>query len=302
MRKKLAVGGMGAIYRSEIQGGYGFKKTVAVKMIKKERLLTEHSRVLFVNEANIVSGLEHQNIVQVHYLAEANGLIMIVMEYVHGVSLSQVIKRLRFLDKQFDPEMAALIASRVCRGLQYAHTKCNKKGRPLGIVHRDVSPGNILIDLEGAVKLTDFGIAKALNSEAVSECEVLMGKYPYMSYEHISCTGTDARADIYSLGLVLHEMLTGKIVFKAKTKEEQIEKLNTGRIASPKEIRSDLPEPLCAIIKNAIYKDRDLRYKTAQDFSTALEHFMYHDHFGPTTEKLGEYIRSLFPDVEQEEY
>ena len=214
--RKIATGGMGNIYLAEQLGAHGFSKTVAIKTIRTSLLSDQETLDMFIGEAKLVANLIHANIVQVYQFEKVDKFYYLIMEYAEGVNIEHLIKRNNFMKKHIPFDMGAYILSQVCRGLDYAHRKRDRTGERLKVVHRDISPSNIIVTNGGIVKLTDFGIAKALITKIPDERLVIMGKYPYMSPEQAQFEGTDARSDIFSLGLVAYELLTGKIVFRCQ--------------------------------------------------------------------------------------
>lgn len=294
--KKLAEGGMGAVYLAEQYGAEGFSKTVALKVIRRELLEDDESVKMFLDEAKLVADLIHPNIVQVYHLAEYKGRYFVVMEYVHSITSREFNMRHVEKGRQIPIDLAAFIVSRVCRGLYYAHRKTDRKGRHLGIVHRDVTPTNVLIDFRGNVKLSDFGIAKALTMRIPDEKKIIMGKLPYLSPEQARGQGTDHRSDIYSLGLCLHELLTGVPVFMPRDRSELMALQELG-VPSVRDDRPTVPQELDEIIQRATaYRVKD-RLKDANEFLVVLETYMYRDRYGPTNEKLAEYTRQQFPEI-----
>ncbi|MCD8483800.1 MAG: serine/threonine protein kinase [Verrucomicrobia bacterium] len=213
----LAEGGMGIVYEAEQRGYAGFHKRVAVKVIRDRYSAHEAFRGNFVGEACLVATMRQANIVQILQLGELNGRLFMVMELVEGVTLEEFILQHRALGIQIPVELAAFIVSRVCRGLAYVHGKKGEDGLPLAVVHRDVNPRNILLSHEGEVKLTDFGIAKARSWMYSEEGTVVAGKSEYLSPEQVRKEVTDARADIFSCGVVLAEMICGENPFEAET-------------------------------------------------------------------------------------
>jgi len=295
--RRIAEGGMGAVYLAEQLGAEEFTKTVAIKTINREYLSSPVARDLFIGEAKLVADLVHPNIVQVYQFESLKGSYFTVMEYVYGLNLGEFMVRHKKQRRRIDIDMAAFIISRVCRGLDYAHKKTDRQGNFLGIVHRDVSPTNVLLDFRGSVKLSDFGAAKAATLNTPDERRALIGKYSYMSPEQIFLKGTDARSDIFSLGIVLYELLTGYKVFKVDTREQMMQKLKQFRIRSVKNINPDVPDGLCAIVMKAVEKEPKKRFASAGDMLLALEHYMYHDRYGPTNEKLADYLAELCPEA-----
>ena len=298
--RKIADGGMGSVYLAEQIGATGFSKTVALKVIRKDRLSDSSTVAMFVDEAKLVADLVHQNILQVYNLAAYGGRHFIVMEFLHGVTLTDFVKRHAEMGKLCPVDYAAFIASRVCRGLAYAHDKRDRQGRHLGIVHRDVTPSNVMIDFRGFVKLTDFGIAKALETSVPDESEVIMGKLPYMSPEQARGDITGPRSDIFSLGLVLYQILTGETVYRPESRKDLLRLMSEYRIVPPKRLRSSIPDDLDKVVMGALQPDVGKRYQGAKEFVDILEHYMYHDRYGPTNEKLAEYVRSVFPESDRD--
>jgi serine/threonine protein kinase len=215
MTRKLAEGGMGVVYEALQLGAGNFKKVVAVKLIREEFSAIEEFQKNFIGEARLVADLIHTNIVQTYHLGQIGGQYFMVMEFVRGVNLEVFIEKHRALGRPIPLDLAAFIISRIARGLAYAHQKCDRDGRHLNIVHRDIGPKNVLLAFEGDVKLTDFGIAKALDLMYNEEGKVIAGKDEYLSPEQANYAVTDARADLFPLGIVLTELLLGKNLFRA---------------------------------------------------------------------------------------
>jgi serine/threonine-protein kinase len=294
MVRKLAEGGMGLVYEAVQLGAGNFRKVVAVKLIREEYSAIEDFRKNFIGEARLVADLIHTNIVQTYHLGQAGGQYFMVMEFVRGVNLEQFIERHRQLGKAVPVDLAAFIVSRIARGLTYAHMKCDREGRHLNIVHRDIGPKNVLVALEGDVKLTDFGIAKALDLMYNEEGKVIAGKDEYLSPEQASYAITDARADLFPLTIVLTELLLGRNIFRTADRAQSRRNILTAPIPTFGTLRSDIDPKLEAIIQRGLQRDRERRYQSAYDMLTDLELYLYSDRYGPTNEKLGVYIRELF--------
>ena len=298
--RKIADGGMGSVYLGEQLGEGGFAKTVALKFIKPERLVNPKHLQNFAEEAQLVADLVHTNIVQVYNLASYHDRQFIVMEYLHGKTLSAYLKHYRQKKQLPDADMCAFIISRVCRGLDYAHTKRDRTGRPLGIVHRDVTPSNVMMDFRGAVKLTDFGIAKALTTHMPDETQIIMGKLPYMSPEQAAAKGTDARSDLFSLGLILYELLTLTQVYVAHSREDLLQMMTRYKVRDPRKIVPQLPDELVDIVMRALKRTPSNRFQTAREFSDTLETYMYSKGYGPTNEKLADHLLKVWTDVDRD--
>ena len=289
----IAEGGMGIVYEAEQKGVGNFIKRVAVKLIREEYSKIEEFRSNFVGEARLVADLIHTNIVQTYHLGEISGQYFMTMEYVDGVTLEDFIQRHRETKQLIPTDLASFIVSRICRGLSHAHQHCDPSGRKLGIVHRDVNPRNIMIAREGDVKLTDFGIAKALDLMYNEEGIMVAGKDEYLSPEQARREVTDARADLFCCTILLSEMLVGENIFE--TNRERTTHKNILELSIPDftELRSEIDPRLNEILQHGFKRDRDKRYQSAQTMLTALETFLYDDGYGPTNEKLAAYMSDL---------
>jgi serine/threonine-protein kinase len=294
MVRLLAEGGMGVVYEAHQHGAGQFRKTVAVKLIREEYSAIPEFQKNFIGEARLVADLIHTNIVQTYHLGQTSGQYFMVMEYVGGQNLEQFLERHRKLGRMVPVDIAAFIVSRVARGLTYAHQKRDRQGNHLNIVHRDIGPKNILIAYEGDVKLTDFGIAKALNLMYNEEGKVIAGKDEYLSPEQASYAVTDARADLFPLGIVLTELLLGKNIFRSLDRTQSRRNILSLQIPQFSTLRPEINPKLEAIIQRALRRDRDQRYQSAAEMLHALEIYLYSDGYGPTNEKLSTYMRELF--------
>src|SRR5256712_5965866 len=218
---------MGIVYEAEQHGAREFVKRIAVKVIRQNYADQKQFIDNFIGEAKLVADLIHTNIVQTYHLGEARGLYFIAMELIRGVNLEQFAQQLNDKRRVLPRELAVFIVSRVARGLAYAHAKTDKDGRPLGIVHRDVSFKNIMIAFEGDVKLTDFGIAKARGFLVDNEGEVVAGKAAYMSPRQANFQITVKRSDLFSAGVVLAHLIPGNNIFQAPTPAESRQRMMT---------------------------------------------------------------------------
>jgi serine/threonine-protein kinase len=248
----------------------------------------------FIGEARLVADLIHTNICQTYHLGEARGVYFIAMELIRGANLEQFAQQHVDKSRMLPVELAVFIVSRVARGIAYAHTKTDKDGKPLGIVHRDVSFKNIMIAFEGDVKLTDFGIAKARGFLTDQEGEVVAGKADFMSPEQADFRVTDRRSDIFSAGVVLATLLLGRNIFKGTTPEESRRRILNQPIPDFRELDRRIDDRLNRILQRALARDISQRYGSADELLYDLEHYMYSGGYGPTNETLGRYIRELF--------
>ncbi len=292
--RKIFEGGMGIVFEAEQHGARNFVKRVAIKIIRPHFASQKMFIDNFIGEAKLVADLIHTNIVQTYHLGESKGVYFICMELINGVNLEQFTRQLAEKNRQLPKELAVFITSRVCRGLAYAHAKTDREGRPLGIVHRDISFKNIMIAFEGDVKVTDFGIAKARGFLTDQEGEVVAGKADYMSPEQADFQVTDKRSDLFSTGVVLAHLLLGRNIFKGETPEESRRRILNMEIPDFRKLDSRIDTPLNDLLHRCLARDPDQRYATADQLLYDLEYYIYHSGYGPTNETLGKFTRELF--------
>lgn len=292
--RKIFEGGMGIVYEAEQRGARNFVKRVAIKVVRANYASQKTFIENFIGEAKLVADLIHTNIVQTYHLGEANGVFFIAMELIRGVNLEQFAHQLADKRKQLPLELAVFITSRIARGLAYAHAKTDKDGKPLGIVHRDVSFKNIMIAFEGDVKLTDFGIAKARGFLTDQEGEVVAGKADYMSPEQADFQITDKRSDLFSAGVVLANLVLGHNIFKGPTAEESRQRVLKQAIPDFRTLDSRVDDRLNSILQRCLTRDLSKRFPSADELMYDLEYYIYHGGYGPTNETLGKFIRELF--------
>lgn len=292
----VGTGGMGQVYEAHKLGADGFLKTVAVKTINPD--LEGHPEFIdmFIGEAKLVADLVHPNIVQIYQLARQDQIYYISMEFIKGVDLRDFIARHRAQNLQVPYELATFIVSRIARALEYAHAKTDSNGVPLGIVHRDISPKNIMVNSEGEVKLTDFGLAKAVKYLESKEGTQLMGSVEYMSPEQASGQQTGPASDLFSLGLVYYELLTGVSALRADNVNVSLTRLIMGKIVPPERENAEIPENLLAIVRRCLALEPEARYPSASDLSYTLEYEMYKHGYGPTIMTLANYLASIYPE------
>jgi serine/threonine-protein kinase len=292
--RKIFEGGMGVVYEAEQRGSQNFVKRVAIKIIRpsfaSQKMFIEN----FVGEAKLVADLIHTNIVQTYHLGETNGVCFIAMELIRGVNLEQFSRQMTDKHRVLPKELAVFITSRIARGLAYAHAKTDKNGKPLGIVHRDVSFKNIMIAFEGDVKLTDFGIAKARGFLTDQEGEVVAGKADYMSPEQADFQVTDRRSDLFSAGVVLSNLLLAKNIFKGENAEESRQRILHQPVPDFRALDARIDDKLNDILHHCLSRDLARRYATADELMYDLEYYIYHEGYGPTNETLGKFMRELF--------
>jgi serine/threonine protein kinase len=294
--RRMGEGGMGTVYEAIQHGADGFTKRVAIKLIRN--WVAEKPEFLknFVGEAKLVAHLVHTNIVQTYQLGLSDGSPFIAMEYIHGPDLLQLLHIHAARDIRMPIPMAVFIASRICRGLAYAHNKQSPDGRRLGLVHRDISPQNIMISREGDVKITDFGMAKALNFMFDGEGDIIMGKICYMSPEQAEGGSTDCRSDLFSTGVVLSEMILGMNIFSASDSDEVLRRVTKMEIPDFRDLNSEINQELAVILRRSLARDANERYQDASMMLVDLERFIYSGGYGPTSETLANYIRDFVDD------
>jgi len=268
--RKIADGGMAEIYLGVQRGMEGFERPVVLKRILGALLAEPQFKNLMIDEAHVAMSLLHSNIAQVLDLGQAKGRYYLVLELVDGWDLNQILNRLKNTELKLPPELALFMAAETCRALAYAHGK-KRNGVPMGIVHRDVSPHNVLISAEGEIKLTDFGIAKALVKRENTVQGVIKGKLAFMSPEQASGENIDARSDLFSVGTMLYLMLTGRRPFDSPTDMESLMRVQRGECAPPETYNPSIPKPLSELIKKAMRKSPANRFQTADEMLEEIE-------------------------------
>jgi serine/threonine protein kinase len=269
--RKIAEGGMAEIFLARQHGSEGFEKPVVLKRIHTGFAADEQFRNMLVDEAHISMGLHHNNIVQVLDLGRANGRMFLVLELIDGWDLAWVLERAETAKRPLPTGIALYLMAETCRALSYAHGRSDAAGQPLGIVHRDVSPQNVLLSEQGEVKLADFGIAKALTKRDRTATGVVKGKIAFMSPEQSRGESLDARSDLFSLGTMLYLVTTGVRPFDAATDFEVLARVQKGAFTPPEDVRPDMAPALAAIIRRAMSADREQRYQTADELLVDLE-------------------------------
>ncbi|MGE0870538.1 MAG: serine/threonine-protein kinase [Kofleriaceae bacterium] len=273
--RQIAVGGMAEIHLAKTKGIAGFEKYVALKMIHPNFAEDEQFIQMLVDEAKIAVQLSHGNIAQTFDLGRVGDTYYITMEYVDGADLYKILRRASERDIEMPLDVCAFVAKEVASALDHAHRKRDHTGRLLGIVHRDVSPQNVLVSYAGEVKLVDFGIAKATMKVRQTAVGVIKGKYYYMSPEQAWGDPTDSRSDIFSAGIVLYEMLTGQMLYLEEDLQKLLDMARKANIASPTTLRRQIPPQLERIVMHALAKSPDDRYQTAGDLASDLERFLH---------------------------
>ncbi|MBW2367515.1 MAG: protein kinase, partial [Deltaproteobacteria bacterium] len=269
LRKKIAQGGMAELYLADYVRGDGFRKTVALKKILPHLVQYPEFNKMFIREARLAALLQHPNIVQVMDFGKIDNASFLSMEYVHGKNLAQ----LQFQIKDNLPiDCCVFLMLQISNGLYYSHSKKDEKsGEPLNIVHRDISPQNVLISYQGEVKITDFGISKAKSEPSLTQAGVVKGKLSYMAPEQALGADVNQQADIYSFGVVSYELLIGHRLHEFSSDTEAITAMPNMEIPPLKQTRTDIPVELNDIVMKCLEKDLSSRYESARDISDDLE-------------------------------
>ncbi len=299
--RKLATGGMGEIFLARQKGAGGFEKLLVVKRVLPHLAEDQEFVDMFFDEARIAAALNHPNIAQIYDLGDVDGTFYLAMEFVQGDSL-------RGVNDRADAELGGMPLALKCRviadaaaGLDFAHRARTASGRPLGLIHRDVSPQNILVGFNGAVKLIDFGVAKAANKLSNTATGTIKGKYAYMSPEQARGQDLDHRSDIFGLAIVFYEVLTSSRLFKRETDMATLKAVVGANIPPPSTVTKGIPKRLDAIILKALARNREERYQTAGEFQLAIEEFLVQERLAGTSAHLSAFVQSLYAEEISEE-
>jgi tRNA A-37 threonylcarbamoyl transferase component Bud32 len=294
--RRLATGGMAEVFAATVEGAAGFEKPVAIKRILPHLCEDPEFVEMFREEARMASRLTHANIAQVFDFDEIDGQYLLAMEWVHGKDLRRVLRAAEKRSLPPSPGRAIHLVREVARALHHAHTAAGPGGPPLGLVHRDVSPQNILVSFAGEVKLTDFGIAKAASRSVATGVGIIKGKAAYMSPEQARGEPLDARSDVFALGIVLWEALTGRRLFTGDSDTEILRAVQLQAVVAPSAIRGDVPAALDPVVLRALEKERDARHESAAAFEAALTDVLLRHATGARDLDLSAWMASLFPE------
>jgi hypothetical protein len=291
--EKIAVGGMAELFKAQQRGVQGFQKIVAIKRILPHFSDNEDFVTMFIDEAKLAAQLTHPNIVQIFDLGKAGSSYYIAMEYVNGRDLRTLLKKVREYGQPFPEQVAAFVVMKVAAALDYAHRKRGFDDRELKLVHRDISPQNVLLSTEGAVKLVDFGIAKAASKASHTVAGALKGKLLYMSPEQALGQPVDNRSDLYSLGLVLFELLTGERCFQADSEFGVLEKVRLGRVSDIQYVNPRVSKEMAGIVSRALQKGVDHRYPSARFLERDLRDYLQRQGRPIAEHDVAEYMTTL---------
>jgi serine/threonine protein kinase len=298
---RISVGGMAEVFKAKAFGVEGFERLIAVKRILPSIAEDEEFITMFIDEAKIAVQLQHANIAQIFDLGKVGDSYFIALEYVPGKDLRSIFDKLRKSSQAIPIPMAGYVTMKVCEGLDYAHNKKDAAGRDLNLVHRDVSPQNVLISYDGEVKIIDFGIAKAAGKAGKTQAGILKGKFGYMSPEQVRGLPLDRRSDIFSVGICLWEMVTGERLFVGESDFSTLEKVRNVEITPPSSYNKRIPEDLEKIVLKALSREVEDRYQSAMDLHDDLQSWMYTSGNFFARKDLGSFMHEVFrEDIDRE--
>jgi len=291
--RKIDSGGMAEVFQAEAEGIEGFKKEVAIKRVLPHLAENKKFISMFLDEARLSLRMNHGNVVQVFDIGMSENTYFIVMEYVDGSNFKSVLNHYRQRNRLLPVERSVYIIMRVCEGLNYAHNITDAAGKLLGIVHRDVSPPNILLSKEGAVKIVDFGLAKATSQLEHTDPGVVKGKFSYLSPEAAWGEEVDHRSDIFSAGIILYEALTGKRLFLGETDYQTVELVRRANIPSLRRINPSVSQDLEDIVRRSLARDKNDRYQSAHEFGDDLANFLFSRGLKVTTFDIADLVKGI---------
>ncbi len=295
--ERIAAGGMAEVFKGVAESLQGFRKSVAIKRVLPSLTKNKTFIAMFLDEARLSLHLQHANIVQVFDIGHADETYFIVMEFVDGVDLKAVLEWRRRIGKRLTIGQTIYTIMEVCKGLAYAHDAVNPEtGKPLGIVHRDVSPPNVLFSKNGEVKVADFGLAKAAGQLEVTDPGVVKGKMSYLSPEAARGEEVDQRSDIFAVGILLYEMLTGKRLFYGETDYHTVEQVRAAKIPPIAPQNLEVEPEIEDVCRKALARRVDDRFQTAADLQDALAHYLFSRGLKMIQRDIGDLVRACIED------
>ncbi len=294
--EKLEAGGMAEVFRAESEGLQGFKKQVAIKRVLPHLSEKKKFISMFLDEARLSAQLSHSNCVQVFDIGVGDNAYFIVMEFVDGANLKAISEGVKRQGREFPVAAAAFIATEICKGLSYAHEMRDPHGMQLNIVHRDMSPPNVLVTKYGEIKIVDFGLAKASSQLEKSEPGIIKGKFSYLSPEAAHGLEVDLRTDIFAVGIILWELLTGERLFLGDTDYQTVKKVQQAVIPSTSKLNPRVPKELERIVNRALAKDPAARYGSARELAQDLTRFLFANGESVGTFDIADIVASTMRD------
>ena len=292
----LGQGGMGEVHLARLTGAAGFEKLCILKTILPQVRADPQFVDRFHHEARVLVQLNHSHIAQVYDMGEVEDTLYMAIEYVAGVDLSRVLDRTRSAESRIPLPVAMFLGQQILEALGYAHRKVGPDGAPLGIVHRDVSPHNVMVSYEGEVKVIDFGLAKSAARSKATLPSTVLGKLGYMAPEQAMARSVDHRGDIYSAGIVLWELIAGRPLFEGGTVGEMVARMSNPTIPPLQSVRDDVSEAVDRLVSRALQADPSARYSRADDFARALNEHAVREGLTISAEEVGNYVRAMCPE------
>lgn len=286
----LAAGGMAEIYLARKVGPGGFEKRVVLKRIAKKLLGDREIEAMFLDEARVQALLDHPHVVQIHDMGVDKGAYWIAMEFVAGATLRWVVDNANAVGRPIPIHHAVRVACDVLNGLHYAHELTDHRGRALGLIHRDISPVNVLVSRTGCAKLCDFGVAKSKLQSVTTRVGIVKGKFRYMAPEQVNASPLDRRADVFAVGAVLWETLAGRRLFDQQAEDAVVDAIRGGEYPPIRQVRADVPRLLEKLIRKALESEPEKRFNSARDFQVALEEVLRRLPHSSNAAALGEYL------------
>ncbi|WP_224249300.1 serine/threonine protein kinase [Hyalangium gracile] len=294
--ERINVGGMAEVFIAKAFGVEGFERFLAIKKILPTMAEDQEFITMFIDEARISVQLNHANVVHIHELGKYDETFYIAMEYVAGRDLRTILERYRRRKEIMPTAQAVFIASKMCEGLDYAHRKKDARGQDLSIIHRDVSPQNILVSYEGDVKIIDFGIAKAANRAQKTQAGILKGKFGYMSPEQVRGMPIDRRSDVFAVGVILYEMLTGEKLFVGESDFSTLEAVRNAEVPLPRQFNPNIPAGLEKVVLKSLAREPEERYQWASDLQEDLMRFLLAGDAIYSGKHLSSYMKEAFAE------
>ncbi|MFP2911643.1 serine/threonine protein kinase, partial [Pyxidicoccus sp. 3LFB2] len=299
--RRIAVGGMGAVYLARQKGPVGFQKLLVLKRLLPHLSEDDEFIQMFLDEGRIAAHLNHPNIAQIYDLGDVDGQYFIAMEYVHGEAVGPLGQRALARKVTIPLGLKCRIIADAAAGLDGAHNARSPSGRKLALIHRDVSPQNVLVGFNGGVKIIDFGVAKASGKLSQTMVGTIKGKHAYMSPEQARGEPLDHRSDVFGLGTVFYELLTQTRLFKRDSEFATLKAVVGAKLVPPSEVVPDVPKALDAIVLKALARKRDERFSTAGELQLALEEFLMQEKLHATHAHLAAFMQDLYSEELEEE-
>ena len=295
--ERLAVGGMAELFLANVSGAHGFERTIVIKRLLPHMLEDAQFITMFIDEAKLTAQLVHPKIAQTYELGKHGDQLFIAMEFVDGIDVLSMLRECAYRRIRIPPEVAVYITHEILDALDFAHNARDGDGNPMGIVHRDISPSNVLLSKRGSIKVIDFGIARAAEQHHQTQAGTLKGKYGYMSPEQVIGANFDARSDLFSVGVVLAEMLTGRRLFAAQNELDVLLMVRDAKLDRLERFGEHIHDGLKEILHKALQKDTSARYANASEFRDVLDEWMFANRHRVTPSAVAQIVETLYEDA-----